>query len=153
VGRRNLIVVAALAAALATTSTAAGAIGWRTVADGPSAGPTVTAAEGFIAFGRSSALALFGGRLTAVARAKLGRFDFARNALVAVFGEFGCNDANVVTTVVTRHGGTVTVSLARKPPPPGTMTCQAIFPTYRFLAVPRGGLAPPLPSRVVVAVA
>ena len=110
----------------------------------------MSAARGYIAFSRPAALALFGSRLTAAARAKLGKIDFARDALVAVFGEYGCKDENVVTKTVTRRGGTVTVSLVQNPPQPGTMMCQAIFPTYRFLAVPRSGLAPPLPTRVVV---
>jgi hypothetical protein len=150
VGRRNLIGVAALTASLAVASTAGAALSWRAVGDGPATGPVVNAPRGFIAFGRPAALALFGSRLTGAARAKLGRIDFARDALVAVFGEFGCNDANIVTTTVTRHEGTVTVHLARKLPAAGTVTCQAIFATYRFLVVPRSDLPQPFPKRVVV---
>ncbi len=137
-------------AALVVGSTAAAALSWRTVSDGPAAGPTVSAAVGYVAASRSAALGAFGSRLPAAARAKLAKVDFARNLLVAVFGEYGCNDANVVTAAVTRHGATLTVRLVPRPPAAGTVTCQALFPTYRFLAVPRSALVAPLPTRAVV---
>ncbi len=149
-GRRHLIGAAVLVTALVVASNGAAAISWRTVGDGPAAGPTVSTAAGYVVRSRSSALATFGSRLTVAARAKLAKVDFTRNLLVAVFGEYGCNDANVITTAVTRRGGRLTVRLVPRPPATGTMTCQALFPTYRFLAVPRSELAPPLPTRVVV---
>jgi hypothetical protein len=152
VGRRHLISFVAVAAALAlaATATATGAIYWHTVGDGTATGPTLTAAKGYIATSRSSAVAQFGSRLTAAARAKLGKVDFTNEVLVAVFGEYGCNDKNVVTTALVQHGKTLTVDLVPQPPAPGTVTCQALFPTYRFVAVPRSNLESPLPTRVVV---
>jgi hypothetical protein len=150
-GRRNLIVATAVATALVAVSAAGAAtITWRTVGDGAAAGPTVSEAQGYIALSRRSALAQFASRLTPAARAKLAKVDFAHNALVAVFGEYGCNDGNVVTTAIVRHGATLTVKLVPRPPDPGTVSCQALFPTYRFLAVPRTALASPLPTRVTV---
>jgi hypothetical protein len=111
VGRRNLISLLAVAAALAATATATAAIGWRTVGDGTATGSAV---------------------------------------LVAVFGEYGCNDGNVVATAIVRRGSTLTVDLVPRPPAPGTATCQALFATYRFLAVPRSALGSSLPTGVVV---
>ena len=147
--RRNLIAGAALAAMLGVVGTATAALTWRTVADGPAPGRTQPAAKGYIALGRASALAQFGNRLSAAARTTLGRVDFAHDALVAVFGDYGCNDANVVTAGIVRHGATLTVKLVPRPPAPGTANCEALFPTYRFLALPRSELSRPLPTRVV----
>ncbi len=145
-----MIGAAVLVTAVVVVSTAAATLSWRTVGDGAAAGPTVNTAVGYVAASRSAALAAFGSRLTAPARASLAKVDFAHNLLVAVFGEYGCNDANVVTTAVTRHGATLTVRLVPRPPAAGTVTCQALFPTYRFLAVPRSALVAPLPTRAVV---
>ena len=39
------------------------------------------------------------------------------------------------------------MSLAEKPLAPGTMECQAIYPVYRLLAVPKTSLARPYPTR------
>ncbi len=149
-GRRNLISLLAVAPALAATATATAAIGWRTVGDGTATGPALTEAKGYIATSRGSALAEFGSRLTAAARANLGNVDFAHQVLVAVFGEYGCNDGNVVTTAIVRRGSTLTVDLVPRPPARGTVTCQALFATYRFLAVPRSALGSSLPTGVVV---
>jgi hypothetical protein len=150
VGRRHLIRLAAVAATLALAAAATAAPAWRTVGSGAASGPTANAATGYLAFTRASALAQFGTRLPAAGRASLAKVNFAHDAVVAVFGDYGCNDANVVTTAVARHGATVTVKLVPRPPAPGIATCDAIFPTYRLLAVPLISLAHPLPKRVVV---
>ena len=97
-------------------STAAAALSWRTVGDGPAAGPTVSTAVGYVATSRSAALAAFGSLLIARARSRLAQVNFSDDVLVAVFGEYGCNDANVITTAVTRHGATLNVKLVPKPP-------------------------------------
>jgi hypothetical protein len=153
VGRRNLIPLVAVAAALAAAATATAAISWRTVGDGTATGPPLTEAKGYIATSRAAALAQFGSRLTAAAGANLRKLDFTRQVLVAVFGEYGCNDGNIVTSAIVRHGRTLTVELVPRPPAPGTVTCQALFPTYRFLALPRSALGSSLPTGVVVHVA
>src|SRR5439155_22799836 len=72
--------------------------------------------------------------------AALDRLDFRRNAVVAVFGDFGCKDHRVVVTSVVRRGSKLTVSLLTKPLAPGTMECQAIYTTYRLLVVPKSQL-------------
>ena len=56
------------------------------------------------------------------------KVDFTHDVLVAVFGEYGCNDANVVTTAVTRRGGTLTVRLVPRPPAAGTVSARRSFP-------------------------
>ena len=152
-GRRNLIPLLAVAAALTAAATASAAISWRTIGDGTATGPPLTEAKGYIATSRGSALAQFGSRLTSSARGNLGKVDFARQVLVAVFGEYGCNDGNIVTSAIVRRNSTLTVDLVPRPPAPGTVTCQALFPTYRFLAVPRSALGPSLPTGVLVHVA
>ena len=152
-GRRNLIPLLAVAAALGAAATASAAISWRTIGDGTAAGTPLAQAKGYIAATRASALAQFGSRLTSSARANLGKVDFGHQVLVAVFGEYGCNDGNIVTAGIVRRNSTLTVDLVPRPPAPGTVTCQALFPTYRFLAVPRPALAPSLPTGVVVHVA
>ena len=70
-----------------------------------------------------------------------------RNAAVAMFAQFGCMDHRVaVTSMTQRAGGMLVVSLAEKPLAPGTMECQAIYPTYRLLAVPKTSLATAVPD-------
>ena len=140
-GRRNLISLLAVAAALAAAATATAAIGWRTVGDGTATGPPLTEAKGYIATSRGSALAQFGSRLTAAARAKLGKVDFARPGARRRVRRVRLQRRE------RRHhgdrrgaGSTLTVDLVPRPPAPGTVTCQALFPTYRFLAVPRSAL-------------
>jgi hypothetical protein len=140
----------AVAASLAVAAPATAGISWRTVGHGTATGPPLTEPAGYIATSRSSALAQFGSRLTAAARANLGKADFTRQVLVAVFGEYGCNDGNIVTTSIVRQGSTLMVDLVPRPPAPGTVTCQALFPTYRFLAVPRSALGSSPPTGVVV---
>jgi hypothetical protein len=153
VGRRNLIPLLAVAAALGAAATASAAISWRTIGDGTATGPPLTEAKGYIATSRGSALAQFGSKLTPSARANLGKVDFGHQVLVALFAEYGCNDANIVTTSIVRRDSTLTINLVPRPPAPGTVTCQALFPTYRFLAVPRSALGSSLPTGVLVHVA
>ncbi len=108
---------------------------------------------GYVAVSRPSATKQFSGRLTASAKSSLARVDFSRDALVAIFGEFGCRDPQIVVSSITQEGARLTVKLVERPLKPGTVACMAIFPTYRFLLVSKTELRKPFPSRVTVTLA
>jgi hypothetical protein len=67
--------------------------------------------------------------------------------VVAVFGEWGCQDGRISVSSVVRRGAAVVVTLVRKPLTPGTVECQALYPTFRLLAITKAGLGRPLPTR------
>jgi hypothetical protein len=95
---------------------------------------------------------MFSARLGAGA-AKVARVDYSRNAVVAIFGEFGCQDSLIEVMSVLQHGTTLSVKLVRTQPKPGTAQCMAIFGTYRVLVVPKTSLRKPYPTRAVVTLA
>jgi hypothetical protein len=152
VGRGHLIRAAALAAlALGLAAPAAGALSWRVLADGPSPGAAVPTPTAYVALDRAGA-DRFSARLGG-GSAKLAHVDFARSALVAIFGEFGCEDPLIGVSSLAQHGTSLAVSLMQEEPPPGTAQCLAIFGTYRLLAVPKASLRTPYPTRAVVTLA
>jgi hypothetical protein len=152
VGRRNLILKAAvLVAAFGLTAQAAGELTWRVVADGPAPGVPVTKPTGYVALTRA-ATASFAARLGKGAAA-LAQVDFARSALVAVFGEFGCEDELIDVSSIVQRGTVLAVRLTQNAPPPGTAECLALYGTYRLLTVPRASLGRPYPTRVSVLLA
>jgi hypothetical protein len=146
------VAVAASALALAGPA-AASTITWRTASDGPSGGAPVTGPKGVVALDRASANAQLAGALTAASRAALAKVNFTRDALVTVFGEFGCMDSLIAVSSIVQQGTTLVVKLKQNRPPPGTAVCQALFRTYRFLVVPKSQLRQPLPTRATVTVA
>jgi hypothetical protein len=85
--------------------------------------------------------------LPAEGRSALARNDFAKNAVVAVFGEFGCSDHRVAVTGVNQHARMLVVSLLIRQLPPGTAECMAIYPTYRLLAIAKKQFSRPFPTR------
>ena len=148
--RGHLIRTAALVALTLGLASSAGAAGtWRVLADGASQGPGVAKTTGYLALDRAAA-GKFSARIPAAGVSKLAHVDYAANAVVAIFGEFGCKDGRVTVTSVAQHGTTLAVRLVEKPPAPGTVECMAIFGTYRLLAVPRQLLERPYPTRVAV---
>jgi hypothetical protein len=152
VERRDLIRIAALVALALVFAAPADAAGtWRVVADGPSTGASAASPTGFVALNRA-ATAKFSGRLGKGAT-KLAHVDYSKNAVVAIFGEFGCQDSLVDVSAVAQHGTTLAVKLVQNQPAPGTVSCLAIFGTYRVLAVPRASLHAPYPTRALVTLA
>jgi hypothetical protein len=152
VGRGHLILVLlAAAAVLAAAAQAGTAISWQVVADGPSTGMPSTEPAGFIALNRPAA----GPFIARVGRgaAKLARVEWSKRAVVAVFGEFGCQDTQIAVSSIVQRGTQLRVALRRTPPPPGTAQCMAIFETYRLLSIPRASLRAPFPTRVEVSLA
>jgi hypothetical protein len=145
VGRRDLTLGATLVAALALAAPAGASLHWSRLDNGIATGAQ-SSPTAFLALDRASA-ARFSARLPAKAAAVLNRIDFRRNAVVAVFGEFGCQDGRVSVTSVAQQGSRLIVSLAMRALPPGTMECMALFPTYRLLAVTKAGLTRPYPTR------
>jgi hypothetical protein len=89
-------------------------------------------------------------RLPAGGRASLARVDLARSVVVAIFGNFGCSDRRVAVRSIAPRAGVLHVVLVTRPLRPDEMECQAIFGTYRLLAVPRTQLGTPPPARAVV---
>jgi hypothetical protein len=152
VGRGHLILVlVAAAAVLAAAAQAGAAISWQVLADGPSVGAPSVTPTGFVALSRAGA-GSFIGRLGRGA-AKLARVDWSKRAVVAVFGDFGCQDAQIAVTSIAQRGSLMHVALERNPPAPGTAECMAIFGTYRLLSIPRGSLHAPYPTHVQVSLA
>jgi hypothetical protein len=154
VGRGHLIRAAALGASLSALALPAGSTGatisWRTISDGPTSGAAVRTATGYVALDRAAARSQLAGRLPAGARARVATVDFSRDALVGIFGEFGCSDSRVAVTSIAQRGATLSVRLVTRPPAPGTVECMALYPTYRLLLVPKASLTRPYPTRAVV---
>jgi hypothetical protein len=132
---------------------AGAAIHWRVLSDGISSGNGPPTTIGYVAVTRAAATKQFSGRLTASARSSLARVDFSRDALVAIFGEFGCRDPQIVVSSIAQQGVRLTVRLVDKPLKPGTVACMAIFATYRFVLVAKTELHKPYPTRVTVTLA
>lgn len=152
-GRRHLIRLATIVALLIAPAAPAGAaLHWRLLADGPAPGSPVSATTAYIALSRA-ATAPFSPRLPGTAAAKLARIDFSRDALVAIFGEFGCRDASIAVSSIEQHGTRIAIKLLEQPPKPGTMQCMAIYETYRLLLVSKSLLQRPFPTRADVTLA
>jgi hypothetical protein len=132
---------------------AGAAIHWRVLSDGLASGNASFATRGYVAVSRAAATAQFSGRLTASARSSLARVDFSRDALVAIFAEFGCRDQQIVVSSIAQDGALLTVRLVDEGLKPGRVACMAIFPTYRFLLVAKTELRKPYPTRVTVTLA
>jgi hypothetical protein len=131
---------------VAGTANAAG-VRWRELDRGDAVGPALSVPVTFVALDRPSTKR-FAYRLPAKGKRALAGLDFSRNAVVALFAQFGCKDHRVaVTSMTQRAGRMLVVSLAERPLAPGTMECQAIYPVYRLLAVPKTSLSRPYPTR------
>jgi hypothetical protein len=143
------LVLAALVFGIAAPAGAA--VSWRVLADGTSAGTSTSTLSGYVALTRTGA-SKFSARLGKGTSA-LAHVDWSKDAVVAVFGEFGCEDHLVGVSSITQRGTSLRVVLVEKPPPPGTAECMAIYGTYRVLAVPRATLRKPFPIRAVVTLA
>jgi hypothetical protein len=144
VGRRHLSLALALAAAVVLAAPAGAGVRWRELDRGRA--PAIVGAPGaFVMLDRAAAKRL-SAHLPAAGRTALAKLDWSRNLAIAVFGRFGCKDPRVVTTNVVRRGDAFVLSLVERPLAPGTMECQALYPTYRLLAVPKASLAKPYPT-------
>jgi hypothetical protein len=131
----------------ARAGASATAVRWRELGRGMAVGPALSVPVAFVALDRA-ATRRFAYRLPANGKTALARLDYGRNAVVAIFSQFGCKDHRVaVTSLAQRKSATLVVSLDERPQDPGTMECQAIYPTYRLLAVPKASLTRPYPTR------
>jgi hypothetical protein len=135
-----------LAAAAVLAASAGAGLRWRELGRGLAVGSGSTAPAAVVVLDRAGASRL-SARLPAAGRSALGRVDYAQDAAVAVFGEFGCKDHRIAVTNVAQRGGALVVSLVERPLAPGTMECEALYPTYRLLAVPKSALGKPYPTR------
>ena len=143
--------MALAALTLGLAAPAGAAVTWRVLGDGPSSGTMSSTPTGYIALDRA-ATGAFSARLGG-ASAKISRVDYSKNAVVAIFGEFGCEDSLIEVSALSQHGSSLSVKLLREEPPPGSAQCLAIFGTYRALAVPKASLRKPYPTRAVVTLA
>jgi hypothetical protein len=143
-GRRHLSLLAALAVALVFAAQAGAGLRWHELMRGEANLAQLSNPVAFVAGDRNAAYSVSVG-LPDKGNAALDRVDFRRNAVVAVFGDFGCKDRRVVVSSIVRRGAKLTVTLRTKPLPRGTMECQAIFTTYRLLLVAKSQLGQPLP--------
>jgi len=132
-------------------ASASPSINWRLVAHG-NAGGVADPLVGYVALDRPSAAA-FAARTGTTGLQAVRRVDFARDALVAVFGPFGCKDARVEVDSVAQRRGALAVRLRERRPAPGTAECMAIFETFRLLTVPKAVLQKPYPTRATVTLA
>jgi hypothetical protein len=126
-------------------------ITWRLVAHG-NAGGVADPLVGYVALDRPSAAA-FAARTGTSGLQAVRRVDFGRDALVAVFGPFGCKDARVEVDSVAQRGASLAVRLRERRPAPDTVECMGIFETFRLLTVPKAALEKPYPTRATVTLA
>jgi opacity protein-like surface antigen len=150
-GRRHLIFVAVLAAAAALAASAGAAITWSELQRGTAIGGTVKAPLGYVAYARGDG-SRFASHIPG-AKGRLVDVDFKHRAVLAVVGEFGCQDTRIAVRSVVQHGSTLAVGLAKFPLGKGQLECQAIFPTFRLLTIGKAELTRPYPTRVTVTVA
>ena len=151
-GRRHLSRAAFVAFVLLLSAAPASASpAWQLIARGNGGGLT-DRPQGYVALDRASAAA-FAARTGASGAAAIRRVDFSHNAVVAVFGPFGCKDGRVDVTSLAQRGMTLAVGLRERAPASGTVECMAIFETFRVLAVPKDALHTPYPTRATVTLA
>ena len=131
---------------------AAGAIGWQVLAHGAAVGSAVLSPRAYVAL-KPITVELFAPRLSHVTRVDLASVDFSKDAVVAIFGEFGCSDKLISVTSIEQRGQTLAVTLLQQLPKPGTAQCMALFPTYRVLLIAKSSLRPPYPTRATVTLA
>jgi len=154
VGRRHLSRAAVVALALllpGAPALASASPTWQLVARGTARGAT-DQLTGYVALDRPSATA-WAARTGKSGAAALRGTDFSRNAIVAVFGPFGCKDGRIDVTSLTQRGSTLVVRLRERMPALATVECMAIFETFRLLTVPKAGLHKPYPMHATVALA
>lgn len=150
-GRRHLSLTAALVAAAALAVPAGAAVTWSELSRGVGRGGSLKAPLGFIAYQRSQT-AGFAKRVPG-ARARIWTVDFRHRAVVAVVGEFGCQDPRVSVQSMTQARSTLVVTLKEWPLAKGQVECDALFPTYRLLTIGKAELNRPYPTRVDVRLA
>ena len=152
-GRRHLsrgaLAALGLALALVPSGGAATQLRWRLIASGAAAAQATAPMDGHAALTKRAAKPI-AARLPAAAAARLAKVDFARKAVLGVFGRFGCKDGLISVVGVERTGPDFVVRLRQRPPPPGTAQCQAIFETFRLLTVDKSSLRRPYPTKLVV---
>jgi hypothetical protein len=139
------------AAAVSLVASTAAAVNWREVSRGTASGAAPKAPIGFVAYSRSESSRFW--PLVPVAKGRVVDIDFRHNALVAVVGEFGCQDARIVVKLIAQRGSMLLVSLVKWPLAARKAECAALFPTYRLLTVAKAQLSRPYPSRVEVRLA
>jgi hypothetical protein len=81
------------------------------------------------------------------------RLDYKRRVALGVFGPFGCRDGRVRIVRIERAATLLRVRLTLAPLGAGKVECQAIYPTFRLVAIDRSDLGAGLPTRVAVSVA
>ena len=144
-GRRHLILLAALAAALAAAAPgSAAAIRWTELQRGEAELTQLISPVVLVAGTRDTAIPFTSGLPQKGVDALLG-VDYKKNLVVGVFGPFGCIDPRVVVKSIVRRGQQLMVTLATKPAPAGAKKCRDKFPTYRLLVVPKAELKAPYP--------
>jgi hypothetical protein len=136
---------------VAVSASASPSLTWRLVAHG-NAGGLADPLVGYVALGPPAASA-FAARTGTSGLEAVGRVDFARNALVAVFGPFGCKDDRIEVASVIQRGRVLAVRLRARGLAPGTVECMGIFETFRLLTVPKAALSKPYPTRASVTLA
>ncbi len=146
-GRRHLIPLAALAAALAVVASAdAATIRWTELQRGPAQLTQLVSPVALVAYSRDSAIGFSSGLPQKGVDALLG-VNYGKNIVVGVFGPFGCQDQRVVVKSIVRKGAQLQVRLATKPAVAGAPRCRDKSPTYRLLVLPKSQFHRPYPTR------
>jgi len=150
-GHLSRAAVVGLALLSLTAPPASASITWQLVARGNARG-SVDRPAAYVALDSASAAA-FADRTGRQGSAAIRGVDFSRNAVVAVFGPFGCKDRRIDVASLTQRGSVLAVGMHERSPAPGTMECMAIFETFRLLTVPKAALHEPYPTRATVTLA
>ena len=144
-GRRHLILLAGVAAALAVSAPgSAASIRWTELQRGEALLTQLVSPVVLVASDRDTALPLTSGLPQKGVDALLD-VDYTRNVVVGVFGPFGCRDPRIVVKSIARQGQQVMVTLATKPAAAGAKRCRDKTVTYRLLVLPKKEFKAPYP--------
>ena len=144
-GRRHLILLAALAAALAAAAPGSAApIRWTELQRGEALLTQLISPVVLVASDRDTALPFTSGLPQKGVDALL-HVDYKKNVVVGVFGPFGCRDERIVVKSIARLGQQLMVTLTTKPAPAGAKKCRDKRVTYRLLVLPKKEFKAPYP--------
>lgn len=144
-GRRHLIVLASVAAALVVAATgSASRISWTELQRGDALLTQLISPVVLVASDRDTALPFTSGLPQKGVDALL-HVDYKKDVVVGVFGPFGCRDSRIVVKSIARQGRQLMVTLATKPAPPGAKKCRDKTVRYRLLVLPKAEFKAPYP--------
>jgi hypothetical protein len=143
-GRRNVALLASLAAGLALSAPAAAALKWREISHGDGTAVQLISPVALLVNNRDNARE-YSVELPPNANNAINYVALKKNIVVMVLAGFGCKQHLFTVTSIKQHGTKLLLTLATQRMPAGT-DCTLLGPTYRVLVLPRSELARPYPT-------